>query len=512
QKEDPTMFIQPLINTDNIILHDNTSRTNKYNFPLSLFILIDNDGKSQLVVQAFLSDETQESYKWVLQQTLDATGSEPQVIMIDMDPAMDAACQVKYMNSYHIHCIWHMSQNLSKRLKAKLRSENFKEFICDFWKVQNSLNIEVFEYRFQSLLEKYPTGMQSTSRVESINAIIHKAVAFSSSMSDVVEALELRMQREELNKKINKQMCELVLYKCEKLDIDHALEDQLYLDENELINKITENIEDFYDYQQLCLKELLKSVSKERCVDLIYDELFISTSSLQYQGYFKKVLSYSMEDDDQNALDELILDYIAKKEEIQNIQTQLVSVEESQAYDNIKDPVVRRSKGRSPNKWLKAFNEETNKISSNKKQQDTADSDGETRRRYRLYHKSGHYASKYPNKENAMSSSSTSTGINLPVLTIDVFGLVIDRPVVASANILAIVAAGILAVVTASMLVVVTAGMLVVIAAGMLVVVIAGMLAVVTTGMLVVVVASVLAVVAVVVLMVVAAVVLVVVA
>ena len=60
-----------------VILHDNISRTNKYNFLLSLFILVDNDGKSRLGAQAFLNDETQESYEWVLQQTLDATGSQP---------------------------------------------------------------------------------------------------------------------------------------------------------------------------------------------------------------------------------------------------------------------------------------------------------------------------------------------------------------------------------------------------------------------------------------------------
>ncbi|CAG8623105.1 2041_t:CDS:1, partial [Scutellospora calospora] len=90
---------------------------------------------------------------------------------------------------------------------------------------------------------------------------------------------------------------------------------------------------------------------------------------------------------------------------VQNVQTKLVSVEKNQVYDNIKDPVVCRGKGRPPNKWLKAFNEETNKVSSNRKQQvfyNIADNDGETRCRCKLYHKSGYYASKYSNKENAM--------------------------------------------------------------------------------------------------------------
>ncbi|CAB4380087.1 unnamed protein product [Rhizophagus irregularis] len=102
QKEDPTMFVQPLINADSdrlcdifwmtsnqillwsrysdVILHDNTSSTNKYNYPLSLFILVDNNGILRLDAQAFLNDEIQESYEWVLQQTLDTTGSKPCVI------------------------------------------------------------------------------------------------------------------------------------------------------------------------------------------------------------------------------------------------------------------------------------------------------------------------------------------------------------------------------------------------------------------------------------------------
>ena len=123
-----------------------------------MFIFIDNDGKSRLGAQAFLNNETQKSYEWVLQQTLDATDLEPRVIMTDMDPAMNVACQIVYKNIYHIHCIWHMSQNLPKRLKNKLGTADFKAFIKDFWKTRNSLCMEVFEQRFQALLEKFPNA------------------------------------------------------------------------------------------------------------------------------------------------------------------------------------------------------------------------------------------------------------------------------------------------------------------------------------------------------------------
>ena len=40
-----------------IIIHDNTAKTNKYNYPLSLFILIDNYNKSRLAAQAFIQDK-----------------------------------------------------------------------------------------------------------------------------------------------------------------------------------------------------------------------------------------------------------------------------------------------------------------------------------------------------------------------------------------------------------------------------------------------------------------------
>ncbi|CAB4484721.1 unnamed protein product [Rhizophagus irregularis] len=234
-----------------------------------------------------------------------------------------------------------MTQNLPKRLKNKLGAADFKIFFHDFWKTRNSLCAEVFEQRFQALLNNFPSGsdylhdpiystrhswaraftnriftagIQSTQRVESINAIIHKVVNSSSTMAEVAEALDSRMQKEEINKnfiawkykstiyhqpfvvenffsnvnnivqkyfsprivgEIHKQMCESIIYKCEKLDIKDAfefIEDQL--DQNEIPEnqesqetsndqEETNNIEDYYDFRQTYLKSLLNSVPKE---------------------------------------------------------------------------------------------------------------------------------------------------------------------------------------------------------------------------------------------------------
>ena len=120
-----------------------------------------------------------------------------------------------------------MSQNLLKQLKSKLGTTDFKTFIHDLWRMRNSLCVDFFEQRFQALLEYFSkgneylhnpiystwyswacafirriftAGMQSTQRVESINAIVHKTVSSSSTMADVVEALDSRIQKEATNK------------------------------------------------------------------------------------------------------------------------------------------------------------------------------------------------------------------------------------------------------------------------------------------------------------------------
>ena len=62
---------------NDVILNDNTSKTNRYEMSLSFFVAIDNNMKSQIVAQALMDRETKDAYAWILQCTLDATGVPP---------------------------------------------------------------------------------------------------------------------------------------------------------------------------------------------------------------------------------------------------------------------------------------------------------------------------------------------------------------------------------------------------------------------------------------------------
>ncbi|CAG8605294.1 2647_t:CDS:2 [Scutellospora calospora] len=417
--------------------------------------------------------------------------------------------------------------------------------------------------------------MQSTQRVESINALIHKAVSASSSMANVVEVLDSRMQQEAINKSfmawkyksithqqpfivenffnninniikkyfspriieaIHTQMCESVLYKCEKVPNEEAFEfiedqlDEVLFADNQDNEGITK-IEDHYDYQQAYLKTLMNSVSKElicevwrivpymttssyqhivllkdgthlcTClllvlhgiicrhyfklmvensnalfhikmmptrwfrddvwnkVDLASSEPFVGASSKgfkksqtgilqntypipkhynnvqesqvhqhthskmyygQLMGQFKKALNYSLEDNDQKTLNDLILSYISEKEAKRKIDMQSrqeilkentdlnyeIELSNSHVYnaDNVKDLVKHRGKGRPPNKRIKAYNEK-NRVGNQKENKhesnnNIADNDNSSGRKCDLCHNIGHYAPKCPTKNS----------------------------------------------------------------------------------------------------------------
>ncbi|GBC14148.2 protein FAR1-RELATED SEQUENCE 5-like [Rhizophagus irregularis DAOM 181602=DAOM 197198] len=189
-----------------VIMHDNTCKTNRYNRPLSIFVTPDNNLKTRIVAQAIVDDETQFSYEWVFQCVKEATGISPKVFVTDSDPAVSGAVATLFSDTFHMHCIWHIGQNLPKQLKGKLGS-NFDNFMKDFYMTRNSLTEKQFNERslgcnFQSwaraFTSKYFTaGAQTTSRNEGENSVLKRLFGNSNlSLCELFDALEERYQEE----------------------------------------------------------------------------------------------------------------------------------------------------------------------------------------------------------------------------------------------------------------------------------------------------------------------------
>ncbi len=89
-------------------MHDNTCKTNRYNCPLSIFVIPDNNLKTYIMAQAVVDDKTQFSYKWIFKYIKEATGMLSRVFIIDGDLVVNGVIMIQFLDSFHIYCIWHI--------------------------------------------------------------------------------------------------------------------------------------------------------------------------------------------------------------------------------------------------------------------------------------------------------------------------------------------------------------------------------------------------------------------
>jgi len=184
--------------------------------PLSLFVGIDNHFCTRLVAQALVNDETKETYEWLLKFTLRAMNYALRVFITDSDPGMDAAIDSQYNTTYLLHCLYHISQNLLRNLKAPLGS-TFNDFLTDFYMCQNILSPVDFDSQWNNLIVTYPkaanylnselysskerwakaymtkfftAGISSTSRVEGENSVIKNTLHGLPSLCELAIVLD----------------------------------------------------------------------------------------------------------------------------------------------------------------------------------------------------------------------------------------------------------------------------------------------------------------------------------
>ncbi|CAB4407838.1 unnamed protein product [Rhizophagus irregularis] len=185
--------------------------------------LHEEDSECRIVATAVVCDETVSTYKWILEQTMRATGDlQPAIIFTDADPTMQVAISNKYSRTIVRHCAFHIRQNLVKKIKRKLNIK-WDDFIREFYILRNSLVIADFKNRWAELMVKYPevqkycervlyptktcwaygftkrsflANTHSTQRVESMNRVIKMEANLGSSLCQLHSGIELRLKDE----------------------------------------------------------------------------------------------------------------------------------------------------------------------------------------------------------------------------------------------------------------------------------------------------------------------------
>lgn len=78
------------------------------------FTAIDHHKKSVTVGSGLLSNESIESYSWLLKSFLKTHGKEPTLVLTDQDAAIKQAVENVFRNSKHRLCMWHIMKKLKK--------------------------------------------------------------------------------------------------------------------------------------------------------------------------------------------------------------------------------------------------------------------------------------------------------------------------------------------------------------------------------------------------------------
>ena len=100
-----------------MLVFDNTYKMNRYGMSFVPFVGLNNYRKTTIFACAILSDETEDTYVWLLETFLKAMCQEkPKGVITDGDALMIKAIGKVFADVWHHVCTWHIEKNMKKHL------------------------------------------------------------------------------------------------------------------------------------------------------------------------------------------------------------------------------------------------------------------------------------------------------------------------------------------------------------------------------------------------------------
>ena len=223
------------------LITDNCYSRNKYAYPLNIEVVIDGFGLSRNVFYCLMSNETKLTHQMVLKQYTAAVGNAPAVLVSDRDKALIAAARAEWPTTHHIYCFHHLSTNLQQNLAARIVVQ-YNFFVREFYLVYNSVSPEMFNNRWEELVEAFPqvrdylqkelypcraqwarawiqqyftAGVRTNGRVERENRFNKRVLGPTSCMTEVFQRMNQRTEEQSKKDKVEiRQVRFLVLLDC----------------------------------------------------------------------------------------------------------------------------------------------------------------------------------------------------------------------------------------------------------------------------------------------------------
>ncbi|XP_045831618.1 protein FAR1-RELATED SEQUENCE 5-like [Trifolium pratense] len=182
-----------------VLAFDTTYSKNKYNYPLVIFSGCNHHSQTVIFGAALVSNETTETYKWVLRCFLECMeGKQPKAVVTDGDGAMREAIKQIFPDANHRLCAWHLNKNagenvkngnnfldgFSKAMYSNFTIDEFEEYWSHMikengvqghpWVVKTYENRSLWATAY--LRDNFFGWIRTTSQCEAVNAIIKSYV------------------------------------------------------------------------------------------------------------------------------------------------------------------------------------------------------------------------------------------------------------------------------------------------------------------------------------------------
>lgn len=134
------------------VIFDTTYNTNKYQLIFAPLLGINHHGQTIMFGCGFLSDESTESFVWLLNTFLEAMpgGIPPKMIITNQDLAMKNAINQLFSDTLHRYCSWHILNKFSEKLSAVKCNDHYDDFRSCVW---NSETTEEFDKKWKKVVE-----------------------------------------------------------------------------------------------------------------------------------------------------------------------------------------------------------------------------------------------------------------------------------------------------------------------------------------------------------------------
>ncbi|KAE8688594.1 hypothetical protein F3Y22_tig00110963pilonHSYRG00156 [Hibiscus syriacus] len=139
-----------------VIAFDTTYKDNLYGRPIMPIVGVNHHHNTIMFATAIISDETSQSFEWVLQNFLEAMKNKsPISVVTDGDRAMQRAIKSIIPYAKHILCSWHLSHNAQANIGDPKFTAAFSKCMVSWWTTKEfdvQWRLVVSEFN----VEKYP--------------------------------------------------------------------------------------------------------------------------------------------------------------------------------------------------------------------------------------------------------------------------------------------------------------------------------------------------------------------